>query len=177
MIEKCFTKGWTSSLPFLNKSATAGGGGEVNNDIIGLTYTAVEKRIFGSDRTHTGDAFFIPWASNGINYVQTMGRDVISGPFTGCIMASYDTGGGRRVCHVATPECNAAWTTLKAQAGVTLNVEFQPHLSVNVGSLKKKLTGGLYCMGVITATDDCYAIILSNLGSDNFQVTQVVKVH
>jgi hypothetical protein len=32
---------------------------------------------------------FLPFVANGTNYVESQGKDVISGKFTGCIMAAY----------------------------------------------------------------------------------------
>lgn len=60
----------------------------------------------------------LPWVGNGINYAESTGRDVLSGPFTGGIMAVYMRSGVRRVCHVATPECNGAWAKLKRETPV-----------------------------------------------------------
>src|SRR5688500_18408155 len=37
---------------------------------------------------------YLPFVKNGINYVETQGKDVISYNFTGCIMATYVTATG-----------------------------------------------------------------------------------
>lgn len=69
----------------------------------------------------------LPWVNEAINYVESEGSDVLSGPFTGCFMALYKRGGTRRVAHVHTPECRDLWARIKQEAGVEFVKEFQPH--------------------------------------------------
>ena len=40
-----------------------------------------------------GQHKFLPFVANGINWVATQGQDVISAPFSGCIMAAFTEGG------------------------------------------------------------------------------------
>ena len=54
------------------------------------------------------------------------GRDVLSGPFSGCWMAMFTMGGATHVCHVATPECNAKWTEIKEKGEITGVTQFKP---------------------------------------------------
>lgn len=181
MYEKSLVKGrQITGATFFRATATAGANTEVSNDIQSISYSYTEHRFLRGDVRRSGDVYFIPWSPGGINYVFSNGRDVISGPFTGCIMASYTKGGARRVCHVATPECNAAWQALKAGSDFTLITEFAPADPVldRMGYYTKKLTGGLYVLGLITADDKCYSAVLSEKGTNSgiFTVTDLIKV-
>ncbi len=97
----------------------------------------------------------LPRVGNGINYTDTAGRDVLSGPFTGCIMAIYKRDGTRRVCHVATPECREAWERVRGEAQVIK--EFKPSDLLPTG-IEKTLKGGLVILGYVTADDRCFAL-------------------
>ena len=66
---------------------------------------------------------YIPYEANQITYVETE-LDCISTRFTGCVMAAFMWNGKRCVAHVATPECNDRWNTLKTE--ITLLSEFNP---------------------------------------------------
>lgn len=103
---------------------------------------------------------YLPFVANGINYVESQGKDVISGKFTGCIMAAYNVkGGSRRVCHVSTgngQDCKSKWEEIKAASSSV--TEFKPSDSIDVS----KFGGGmsLYgCYGIITAEGKCFAVV------------------
>jgi hypothetical protein len=100
---------------------------------------------------------YLPFVKNGINYVETMGRDVVSYNFTGCIMAMYVTAAGsRRVCHVSTgagQDCKAAWDRIKASAKKVK--EFKPHEHISTQGIAFK-----GCYGIITADDRCFSVTM-----------------
>lgn len=102
-----------------------------------------------------GAGKFIPFVANAINYVATQGQDVISAHFTGCIMASFDDNGIRKVCHVSTGsdfgDCKPAWDALKKN--YTNVFEFRP--SDFIGS-----TPHSKCYGLITADLQMYTILV-----------------
>jgi hypothetical protein len=123
-------------------AAAGGTGGECTKDVKEAT---IESTAF----------FLLPWVGNGINYTESTGRDVLSGPFTGCIMAVYMKSGVRRVCHVATPECNGAWTKLKQETQVVK--EFKPS-DFLPDAVAKSLKGGLVILGHVAPDDKCYAV-------------------
>jgi hypothetical protein len=110
----------------------------------------IQEKKIGSDQV-----LLLPWVGNGINYTDTAGRDVLSGPFTGCIMAVYKRAGARRVCHVATPECKEAWAQVKGETEVFK--EFKPSDLLPAG-IEKSLKGGLVILGYVTADDRCFAL-------------------
>ena len=97
----------------------------------------------------------LPWVGNGINYTESEGKDVLSGPFTGCIMAVYKRSGSRRVCHVATPECKDAWAKVKAETQLVKEFKPSDHLP---DAITKSLKGGLVIYGHVTSDDKCYAV-------------------
>jgi hypothetical protein len=102
-----------------------------------------------------GQNKYLPFVANGINSVATQGQDVVSGPFSGCVMAAYTEGGARKVCHVSTGadygDCKPAWDT--AKAGYANVVEFKP--SDYIGKTPYK-----YCYGLITANGGKYVILV-----------------
>ena len=132
-----------SSLPNI-PAASGGTGGECQ---LGIQETKIDS----------SPVLLLPWVGNGINYTESTGRDVLSGPFTGCIMAIYKRGGVRRVCHVATPECKDAWAKVKGEGQVTK--EFVPSDKLPKDFNAKTLKGGLVIYGLVTADEKCFAIL------------------
>ncbi len=131
-----------STIDVTIPAAAGGTGVECNKGV-------VEKTIGSTS------VLLLPWVGNGINYTESTGKDVLSGPFTGCLMAVYKRGGARRVCHVATPECKDAWAKVKSET--ELIKEFKPsdHLPEQI---VKTLKGGLVILGHVTADNKCYAV-------------------
>lgn len=108
-------------------------------------------------------ALYLPFVANGINYVDSQGKDVISYNFTGCIMATYTVGGARRVCHVSTgggQDCKAEWDRIKRSA--TGVIAFRPDLGADIAQLGK-LGQAFNCYGLITATGECYSVMVGGL--------------
>ena len=163
MIERAFTKGANvNGAEILFQQVPAGTGGELSQGTVGVTFNWTEMRMFKSSVPHTGDGIFLPYCPNGINYAIPNGNDVISAKFTGCWMAKYTIGGGARVAHVATPECNAAWDALKRQTGFQMLAAFKPADHIDYGKIKKAADklgdSGGEIIGIITADNKCYAI-------------------
>jgi hypothetical protein len=165
MIEKVFAKGnvinvVVKGVNILTHQAMGGTGTEANKEVV--THVFKASHVFGSVSC---TALFLPYMPNGINYTSTYGLDVISGPFSGCWMASYLRGGYRCICHVATPECNNTWNAIKALTQVTKEFKPADPFMNNPTLFTKKLAGGSwYMMGVITAEDKCYSILLTDVG-------------
>ena len=124
------------------------------------------KKGFFSRKTIAGcDALWLPYTPGAINYTNSSGRDVISGPFSGCIMAAYVTGGGRRVCHVSTEaeghrnDCKELWGKIKENC--TSYIEFKPHDVYRQFSNKKlRKFGNVVIFGIITADNNCFSLIV-----------------
>ena len=96
--------------------------------------------------------WLLPYAQGSINYCESMGRNVISAYFSGCIMARYKRDGAWRVCHVSTGDpndCKEKWDQIKAEPNVSDVTEFKPH---------EHVTNGNKILGLITNTGLCYAI-------------------
>lgn len=163
MIEKAFGTGVSvNGAEVLFAQIPAGTGGELSQGVAGLTFNWIKKRIFKGDKAMTGDAMFVPYCPNGINYAVPNGSDVISAKFTGCWMAKYTIGGGARVAHVATPECNVAWNALQDQPGFQMVAAFKPadhidHAGINKLANKLGNAGG-EIIGIITGDNRCFAI-------------------
>jgi len=123
MLEAKLGKGMAANWLPTKEAGTAGTGKELSQ---------------GSEEVLGGSGIYLPFAANGINYVESQGKDVISYNFTGCIMAAYTKGGTRRVCHVSTgdgQDCKAEWDSIKGQSSDI--VAFKPHLAANIGALAK----------------------------------------
>lgn len=101
-----------------------------------------------SEKVYKGQHIYLPFVPNGINWVaMDGGHDVISAPFSGCIMATYMDKGVRKVCHVSSGDfgdCTGAWNA--AKVNFTEVREFKP--SDFIGA---------------TPHDCCYGLITSNL--------------
>ena len=114
----------------------------------------------------------LPFAANGINYTSSQGRDVLSGNFTGCLMASYKVGGEVRVCHVSTgpgQDCLPAWAALKATAANIF--EMRPSDQMNCGGAALA-----YCYGLITSKYEFYAItVVQGAGGAGVKIAAVEK--
>ena len=146
----------------VNIPAAAGGAG-------GECKKGIEEKKLGGDTV-----LLLPWVGNGINYTDTSGKDVLSGPFTGCIMAVYKRDGQRRVAHVATPECNDAWNKVKGETQVVKEFKPSDHLP---SGIEKSLKGGLVILGHVTADEKCFALFCErDKTGTSMKVLRVVKV-
>ena len=108
------------------------------------------------------DHLYLPFVKNGINYVESKGKDVISYNFTGCIMAAYvPKGGSRRVCHVSTgagQDCKAEWEKMKAGAKDVIEVRPSDHIDGKLfAGTGHSLKG---CYGIITSDGRCFAVVV-----------------
>ena len=110
---------------------------------------------------------FLPYVPNGINWCELDDQDVISYPFTGCIMAIYTDDRVQKVCHVSTSDtalldCKAAWEKYKEKVS---NVkEFKPSNFIDLNIEKGWTFAG--CYGLITTTLKYYAITIISLDYD-----------
>lgn len=105
-------------------------------------------------KVHNGQHIYLPFVPNGINWVKMEGgHDVISAPFSGCIMATYMDKGVRKVCHVSSGDfgdCTGVWNS--AKVNFTEVREFKP--SDFIGGLPHD-----YCYGLITTNLEPYTIL------------------
>lgn len=129
---------------------------DIREATVTLTETLHTKIWFGL-RTKTQTTSqkvrfrFLPYVQGAINYCESQGVDVLSGFFSGCIMARYTRDNVWRVCHVSTGapnDCQAAWLTIKGQSTVKQVKEFKPHLHVTADKI----------LGLVTSTGKQYAI-------------------
>jgi len=107
---------------------------------------------------------YLPFVKNGINYVESQGKDVISYNFTGCIMAAYTpTGGSRRVCHVSTganQDCKAEWERIKKNSKDVIEIKPSDFIDVKLfAGTGNSLKG---CYGIITADGRCFAVVVGS---------------
>lgn len=117
----------------------------------------------GSKKFKTHRNFtWLPFVDNAINYTPVNGKDVLSGPFSGCYMILYNVAGAARVGHVATPGAKAAWNNHVAnQPGVNVLTGFQPHrvyYDALAFPVKRPEEGTARIFGLITNTGNCYAL-------------------
>lgn len=94
---------------------------------------------------------FLPYVQGAINYCESQGVDVLSGFFSGCIMARYTRNNTWRVCHVSTGapnDCQDTWLAIKGETAVKQVKEFKPHDHVTADKI----------LGLITSTGKRFAI-------------------
>jgi hypothetical protein len=118
---------------------------------------------------------FLPWVEDAVNYTQSQGKDVLSGPFTGCLMTAYTRGGSRRIGHVSTPSCNALWDLMKKDSEVKVIAEFKPS---DAKFDSKSITNGLAVFGLVTADGRCYSVVCDRdrMKASWYKVVSVVKM-
>lgn len=96
---------------------------------------------------------WIPWMPEAVNYTEQQGKDVMSGPFSGCYMIRYRiAGGGWRVAHVHTPGAIDAWNTHANTNGFEIGSGFKPYLRRESESNHDKT------YGIITDDGNCYRV-------------------
>lgn len=85
-------------------------------------------------------------------------------------MAAYEkkTGGGRRVCHVATSgdklDCKQLWSDIKATC--TAYVEFKPSdVYDKLSKQQLRKLGSSILFGLITADNRCYSALVNSTGT------------
>jgi len=101
---------------------------------------------------------YLPFAPNGINYCAAAGVDVISGNFTGCIMATFTDSEGRNICHVSTGnsmDCKQEWARIQEKFKFKGVRNFKPDSGIPADLKGKALD---WCYGLITSDSKCYAI-------------------
>jgi hypothetical protein len=179
MIEGYFKKGVVlTDYDFKDAGVSSAPLSEVSQGIKagGLTVTETKTGLICcclGQRESQVDFRFLPYAEGAINYCESMGVDVLSGYFSGCIMAIYRRNGSTRVCHVSTGgnnDCKETWERIKKESSVQVVREFKP--SDHAPSPKT--------LGLVTATGDCYAIACtpqnSSSGQMPLRVDAIVKV-
>ena len=143
MLEKSLAKGMSASwLP-----RTEGGQGGTGKEL-----------SVGTKSVKDDQGIYLPFVANGINYVESNGKDVISFNFTGCIMAVYTVGGTRRVCHVSTgdgQDCKVEWASVAAAASDVKSFKPHEHIDLDPGLT---FTG---CYGLITADNKFFSITVT----------------
>jgi len=96
---------------------------------------------------------WLPWVDGAVNYADAQGKDVMSGPFSGCYLIRYKRADSDwRVAHVSTSEdlandARADWNTLAAENGFVISCGFKPSRGKT-----------LQTYGIITAEGVCYRI-------------------
>ncbi len=160
-IEKKINKGELFQFPKTMKPANTG---VHNSGCIDVTigdsakesmFSTRERHSSGGEHaTKAGRNFiWIPWMDGAVNYADQQGKDVMSGPFSGCYMIRYKEGGGDwRVAHVHTPGAIDAWNQLAAGGGFEIGCGFKPY--------KRRESEGNHdkTYGIITNEGKCYRV-------------------
>lgn len=141
-----------------------------------------KKKLFSTRTMPGGDALWLPYIPGEINYTTSQGKDVISGPFSGCIMAAYNKkdGGGRRVCHVSTfgdrkYDCKESWEQIKNEC--ISHVSFRPHQCArDLSGRQLKKVGNALAFGIITSDNRCYGALVTQSSNGTFMGGLVVKM-
>lgn len=103
---------------------------------------------------------WLPWANGGINYVESNGKDVLSGPFSGCYMIRYKHANGAwRVAHVDMPKGRAAWEQMAGENGFVIDCGFKPFRATTARKIAE--TAYEKTFGLVTGNGQCYRIVAS----------------
>jgi hypothetical protein len=107
-----------------------GDAAEIDKGIRGTYRMSGKEIIFFSDESGDERVNILPYVAGAISYALMQGRQTISGPFTGCTMAVYNSQGTTRVCHVDTAQTStgdapskARWNAMKDAPGFELAEE------------------------------------------------------
>ena len=118
---------------------------------------------------------YIPYEGNQITYVETE-LDCISTRFSGCVMAAFTFNEKRCVAHVATPECDNKWNTLKTE--IKMHSQFNPsqyfdtkytksirimrrNHALDAAKLNDDISAEADCFGIIDSENNNYAGFLT----------------
>lgn len=134
---------------------------------------------------------WVPYVPGGVNYFEGSGYDVLSGPFSGCYMASYTYRGRRRIAHVHTgsgSDCKRFFRGLfypkpslyedlqcfKPFSGESRMFSFLEDTN-KMKKIVRKTPGVPTVFGLITRTGELYSLFLVKTGPNNYQVGKVVS--
>jgi hypothetical protein len=160
-IEKKINKGELFQFP---KTVARANTGVHNSGCLDVTVGDSSKDSFlskkerltanGVNADKSGRNFiWVPWMDGAVNYASQQGKDVMSGPFSGCYMIRYKIGGGDwRVAHVHTPGAIDTWNTLASQNGFEIDCGFKPYFRRDSEGNHDKT------YGVITNEGKCFRI-------------------
>lgn len=163
MLEKYLQKGMAANwLPTTQLSAAYGNGKELS---------------IQTESVKGGEGIYLPFVANGINYVESQGKDVISFNFTGCLMAAYTAkNGSRRVAHISTgadQDCKEEWDRIKSESsGVKV---FKPDDHGDIAAVASTQQGW-NCYGLITSTGECFSIVVGGFLNDSGNKQKMVIV-
>jgi hypothetical protein len=116
--------------------------------------------------------FWLPWVLDAVNQVNQQGRDVMSGPFSGCYLIRYkEAGGDWRVAHVSMPGGAKAWNALAAQPGFSIQCGFKPFLGRRLGDGANDFT-----CGVITDDGRCFRVYASETNLTSYRLIKQVHM-
>lgn len=144
MIENWIKEGAPSPFPTLRDAGQRGNGGLCSHGV-------------RTEQSTGGPYKFLPFAAAGINWCDPQGMDVVSFPFTGCLMAVFTHQGTRKVGHISTgpnQDCLPAWQKIKTESSQAF--VFRP--SDYVDTRGKVLFG---CYGIFTADNQGYAVTVT----------------
>jgi hypothetical protein len=128
---------------------------------------AVGENIEESYRNY----YWLPWILGAVNYADQQGKDVMSGPFSGCYMIRYKhVGGSWRVAHVDMPGGSKAWNELASEDGFTIDCGFKPFLADRLGAASDDTT-----YGVITSDGKCWRMCASTTNLKSQRLIKEVK--
>lgn len=128
--------------PISPGSASADASRLTSEGVVDKTFTIFRstkiKKSFGLITwTKTGETKFtvgpfrwLPYGEAKINWSARGGLDVLSGPFSGCLMSLYTEDGAERVAHVfcdvGIKDCKEQWRTHTEKGSVSVTAEFKP---------------------------------------------------
>lgn len=133
MIQNLIREGAPSPFPTIRDAGQRGNGGLCSHGV---------RTVQSSG----GPYKFLPFAASGINWCDPQGMDVVSFPFTGCLMAVFTHNGVRKVAHISTgqgQDCLPQWQQVKAQSTQVFVFRPSDHIDTRGGVL-------FGCYGIVT---------------------------
>jgi len=151
----------------------------------------INLEISTGDQIRKQGITFIPHMIGGINFHEALGtEDVMSGIFTGCVMATYKVGDKRRVAHVHTgkgfgPNQCCRKEMIENMKGYTSIKNFKPFDEERDGQWIDKEVypvcyregKGFHTFGVVTAQNEQYSIftLANQKKPEKFKVLLVMR--
>lgn len=181
MILHALTPGTTMKFPLSVKMSTVNQQkAECSIDVGPLALTLVSGKQTSAVRVD-----WVPYAPGGINYLES-DHDVLSGIFTGCVMATYSAAKQRRVAHVHTGDDAGAGLDCKDLMKGLLGGTYAPIYSfkpfdrnsdvdIYTRITQKTTFGAQGCapFGLVTAANTYHVIFTRKVSNSEYVVEEV----
>jgi len=181
VILRALTPGTTIKFPLSVKMSTV----NQNKNECNIDTGPIALTLVNGKQTSAIQVDWVPYAPGGINYMAS-DHDVLSGIFTGCVMASYSAAKQRRIAHVHTGDDAGAGLDCKdlmknllatSYAPIFAFKPFDKHADGAVAEAicLKTTFGGFGCapFGLITASNTYHVIFTRKVSNSEYVIESV----